>query len=136
MADLQDGRIKQYFFRPGSITAASNGRFETFSDKTEIINGELKSIVFLANNYADAGSFFIFESGLGNSGTGVNGLFMRIVAENKNRTYYPFDYGSTDIINSGSRYIHIQKIINSSIRVVGSGVGGGRSGLGIIINYI
>ena len=124
---VRPNRIKEYFFNVGSLTAASTGLFDVYSD--HVINGTIQNIFIGSNIYTNTGSILVFESG-------TNSLIMRSRAGSMLQTLYPIIYGETNQNVTGSPQAYTQNVINSHIRVVGSGVGNGASGAGIWVRYI
>lgn len=131
---VRDIRIKDYVFRTGSLTASSAGLFSVFSDHT--INGTIQNITLEDNNWTTTGSILIFTSGGENASTNVGGLIITLRAGSSPRTYYPILYGDTNQAGTGSPQAFIRPVINSPLRVVGSGLGDGTSGTSLIIRYI
>ena len=135
---VRDDRIKQYMFSPGSLTVNAAGSGTVYSDHS--INGTIKNIIGLDNNYTTTGSILIFASGLANSGTGLGELILTLRAGSMiNKDYYPFAYGALnqEAIASGTTgAVFQQKVIHAPLRLAFSGCGNGTSGVGLIINYI
>lgn len=131
------GTIEEYRFELADLSASSAGLFDLYS--THSINGTIESITFLNNSFAAAGSLLIFPSGLQNSGTNTGGLVIRTRAGSTNTTIYPrtYTYDNQFVIGSGTSDSAREKIVvNEPIRLVGSGLGNGTSGIGVIIRYV
>ena len=130
------GRVEELKFTVGSLTANSAGLFSVFSDRP--INGHIDNIYLFENNHTTTGSYLILTSGLYNSGTALGGLIITLRAGSFNQDYHPQVYPSSNqsVLISGptgiSSYSHG---VNDVIRIVGSGLGDGTSGLGIRILY-
>ena len=131
---VRSNRVKEYIFRLGSITASSAGLFSTFSDYS--VNGTIQSVQILDTSYSDTGSLILFESGTGNSGVGLSGRIIRLRAGSENQTFYPFVYADNNAAATGSPQTFAQNVINAPLRLVGSGLGNGTSGLGVVVKYI
>ena len=124
---VRPNRIKEYFFSVGSLTAASTGLFDVYSD--HVINGTIQNIFIGSNTYTNTGSLLFFASG-------TNELIMRSRAGSMLQTLYPFVYPDNNQNATGSPQAFAQRVINSTIRVVGSGVGNAGSATGIWVRYI
>ena len=131
---VRSERVKSYFFPIGSLTADSDGLFNIYSNHN--LNGTIQSVVFQTNNYTTTGSIILFASGLGNSGTDLNEQILKIRAGSTSQTFYPVVYGEQNNNVTGSPQAFIQTVIQSPLRVVGSGLGDSKSGLGIQVYYI
>lgn len=119
------------------MTSDADGLFNVYSDHT--INGTIKSVNFLDGNYTATGSILVFASGLGNSGTALNELIMRFRAGSENQTFYPYVtmFDNQGVTGSFTNHlITTENIIHAPVRLVGSGLGDSKSGVGLIINYI
>lgn len=127
-------RIKEYRFSLGSLTASAGGLFNVYSDQA--INGTLQNIYFGDNSYTATGSLLVFASGTGNSGVGINDLFMRVRAGSSNTTLYPFVYPENNQNTTGSPQAFTQPVMNSTLRIVGSGLGNVTSGLSLVVRFI
>lgn len=94
------------------------------------VNGTVKKIAFDAGNMTATGSLYVRASGavLENIWS-YNALDTDVVA-------YPFVYpvGANNL--TGSPQAFTERIINTPLLVTGQGMGGGKSGLGLIIYYI
>lgn len=131
---VRENRIKEYIFSIGSLTADANGRFDVFTDHT--INGTIQSVSFLDANYTATGSLLLFQSGLLNSGTNGNDLVLKLRAGSENSVFYPVAYGELNTNTTGSPQAFTQMVVHAPLRLVGSGLGNGTSGLGYIVRYI
>lgn len=131
---VRDVRIKSYNFPIGSLTADANGRYSVYSEYP--LNGTIQNVTILDTNYTATGSVMLFESGLGNSGTALNGQILKIRAGSENSTFYPVTYGELSNNVTGSPQAFTQHVIQSTLRIVGSGLGNGTSGIGLRIYYI
>lgn len=122
------GTIEEYKFVVSDLTANAAGLFDLYSNRS--VNGTIQNISFLNNTFTATGSLMVFASGTENE------FFMKIRAGSTNQVYYPFVYTYDNNQTTGSPNIATQRVVNSPIRIVGSGLGNGTSGLGIIIRYI
>lgn len=124
---MKDIRIKEHRFDSGSITSNSNGLFNVYSDQS--INGVLQSVTLSPNSYTETGSILLFESGT------FNTLLLQLRAGSVG-TCHIFTYGTDQQGVTGSPYAFVQPVLNGPLRVVGSGLGNGTSGLAIVARYI
>lgn len=126
---MRPNRIKEYMFSIGSLTADANGRFEIFSDCT--INGTIQKIEYAATaSWAAAGSILVTISGPNEQIWYYSGACQTAT------TVYPFVYGQNNANITGSPQVAVRRVINSPLRIVGSGLGAGKSGLGLTVYYI
>lgn len=132
---VRDIRIKEYVFRVGSLTASSAGLFDVYSDHT--LNGTIVNISVGSNTYTNTGSLLFFQSGT-NNGINNEDLILQLRAGSKIQTFYPVQVGHylTNLATSAGSTAFIQNIINAPLRVVGSTVGAGTSGLYVVVRYI
>lgn len=134
----RDVRVKEYIFPIGSITSNAAGSLSVFSDHT--LNGTIQNVEWVAGNHAAAGSILLFASGIGNSGIGLAGQIMNISGISVNSVNYPsaqfVDLNGAVLSGLDSISPPVQHVINSPLRVVGSGLGDSKSGLALIVRYI
>lgn len=135
---VRDSRIKHITFTPAQLTSDSAGSFSVFSDQP--INGTIQSIEWDESNYTTTGSILVFASGLGNSGTGLNGQIMNVSGVSIHSLNYPSvlpkDIDGVGLSGASSVSPHFQHIVDGPIRIVGSGCGATKSGLGLTVRYI
>lgn len=129
---FKSGRIEEYRFSMGSLTANSTGHFDVYSAQS--INGVVQSILLNANSHTTTGSYLIFVSGLANSGTALGDLIITLRAGSTG-VFYPITYGRTNQAGTGSPQAFEQFAINGPVRIVGSGLLADSSGLGLVITY-
>lgn len=127
-------RVKEYFTNAtGSLFSNAGGVINYHTDQS--INGQIQKISFYAGNYTATGSFVISVSG-----TGEQLLSYTSGTANGNvaggGTVYTFVYPSDANNNTGSPQAFVQQSINGPIRIIGSGLGAGKSGAGINISFI
>jgi len=131
-------RIKHLTFTPAELTSNAAGSFSVFSSETII--GTIQSIEWDVSNYTTTGSILVFASGLGNSGTGLAGEIMNISGISLHSLNYPsvlpVDLDGASLSGASSVSPHFQHIIDAPIRIVGSGCGDSKSGLGLTVRYI
>ena len=125
-------RIKEYIFSVGSLTANSDGLFNVYTDHS--LNGTVQSVSVGSNTYTNTGSLLIYVSGTDNSTQ--NDIIMRIRAGSMMQTFYPVVYGTLNTNVTGSPQAFEQNVLNGPLRVVGSGLGNGTSGLTLKVRYI
>lgn len=130
---VRDNRIKTISFPAGSLVADAAGLFDVYTHYPP--NGTIQKIEFKGGNYTATGSMLLSVSGTGetllnfSSGTDQGNLADGTIV-------YPhvftFDVNSV----TGSPNIASQRVINDLVRLVGSGLGNGKSGLGVNVVYI
>ena len=129
---VRENRIKFVNFPLGSLTANADGLFSVYS--REDPNGFLKSIQILSNTFGANGSLFLIKSGTEEvlwrkeGSAGVSGITHPKVrsVDDVNLT-----------ISGGNGYVDFSDItLFGKLRLIGSGLGNGTSGLGINIEYI
>ena len=128
------GTIEEVQLGVGSLTANGDG---LFSVHTQSINGTIQSITLGSSIHANTGSYLFFVSGT-NSAVG-NDLILRIRAGSYMQSFYPRTYTHDNQLAIGSGTSDSARerfVLNSPIRVVGSGLGADTSGLYINIKYI
>lgn len=125
-------RVKEYIFSTGSLTANSDGLLSVYSDHS--LNGTIQSISVGSNTYTNTGSYLIYASGTDN--VNQQNLFIRFRVGSMLTTLYPIVYGDTNQQGTGSPQAFVQNIINAPLRVVGSGLGNGTSGVNLTVRYI
>lgn len=132
--------IKSYTFTSANLLSNLNsGTISVYSDYP--INGELKRISVVPGNWDDEGSLWLSQSGASYtpgililiSGTAVN------LGVSTAKSYYPAAYPSyTNAFTAdgiGSPNILMPLINTEKLKLIGSGLDLGKSGLGIIIDY-
>lgn len=132
---VRDLRIKDYVFNIGSLTSASTGLLDVYSDHT--INGQIQSIAVGSNTYTNTGSLLIYISGTDNSVQ--RDLILRLRVGSMMTTFYPNVNPIDSQMALGSATTAIspfQYISNAPIRIVGSGLGNAASGLYLQVRYI
>lgn len=132
---MRDNRVKSYEFSIGSLTADSAGLFSVYTD--HVINGTIQSVSIGSNTYTNTGSLLLFESGTTN-GINNEGLILQTRAGSKIQTLYPIQVGNylTSTATSAGSTAFIQNVVNSPLRLVGSALGNGASGLYYVVRYI
>lgn len=126
---VRPNRTKEYSFTVANLTAgAGTNHVDVYTD--HVINGTLQKISYYDGNWAANGSLMIF----------VSGAVQETIWVYKNATadqvVYPFVYPINSVNVTGSPQVGVQPVVNSLLRVVGSGVAAGKSGLGLTIYYI
>ena len=132
---VRDLRIKDYTFSVGSLTADTDGLFNVYSDYS--LNGTIQNISFGSNTYTNTGSFLFYVSGTDN--VAQKDLILRMRVGSMMTTIYPrtYTFDNQQIIGSAtSDNARENFIINSPLRLVGSGLGNATSGLYVTIRYI
>lgn len=125
---VRPNRIKTYKFQPNELTSDSNGNLSVYSDRP--INGTIHKIVFEAGNYTSTGSLWTFVSGTSNEQIYLKkGVSSNFVA-------YPFVYTEDLSSATGSPYAFNYRVAQDHLCIAGSGLGNGKSGLGLTIHYI
>jgi hypothetical protein len=130
---LKSGRIEEYRFSIGSLTASAGGLFDVYSSYP--INGTIDSIGLGSNTFTNTGSLSIFLSGTDN--VAQTNLIIRLRAGSYMQTFYPF---VQMVDNQGVAWtagsVQTKQVISSDLlRVVGSGLGNGTSGLYVTVRY-
>ncbi len=131
---MRDNRIKSYRFPLGSLIASAGGIIDIYTPHT--LNGTLQSIQLVAGNFTATGSFDLTVSGTGEtiwsiiSGTNTNNI---AVSDTVFPRAIPRD--TTNLSLSGANYF-TEIVMNSDLRLIGSGLGNATSGLGLNIQYI
>ena len=137
---VRENRIKDCVFPAGSLTGASTGRFDSYSDHA--VNGRLQSIYFKAGNLAPAGSLFVLISGMGNESQILSCISGTTIGHHLGESWVVFPRATTvrtdmSTISGANGYNEFGEIwINSIIRVVGSGIGTGSAASGLTLIYI
>lgn len=124
--------VEEYLFPVGEITASAGGLFDVYSDRS--INGLLWGVSILENTFSANGSLILAISG----DTGEE-IWRREGTASTSGTSYPRAQlrFTDDSLISGTNAIQVDNIIlNSVLRLTGSGLGNGTSGLGIKITYL
>ena len=132
---LRENRIKNYRFNIGSLTANSDGLFSVYSDHA--INGTIHSVSVGSNTYTNTGSLLLFQSGTDN-GTNNQDLILQLRSGSRIQTFYPIQVGNylTSISTSAGSTAFVNFVINGPLRLVGSALGDGTSGLYYDVRYI
>ena len=126
---VRENRIKNISFPVGSLTASSAGRFNVYSEQP--FNGVIKKIQFEAGNYGANGSIFVNISG------GVSEqILLKKGGTNADFTSYPLVYGVDNVNATGSPSMFTEYVGQSTIQLIGSGLGATKSGLGLTVYYI
>ena len=127
------GTVEEYKFTVGSLTAVGS-----FLDvyTSHPINGTVQSISVGSNNFVNIGSLAFYFSGTNNSVE--QDLILRIRAGSLMRTFYPFvqQVDNQSLAWTAGSVQTTQVVGNSPIRIVGSGLNDGQSGLYVVIRYI
>lgn len=130
---VRDLRIKEFRFESTDLTASAAGRFDSFSNRP--LNGTVQKIELLGGNFAATGSIQITISGTGEIIMDlVSGTSQGNVADGTQ--IYPHVYTFDNSVTTGSPSSATQRTMHDLIRVVGSGLGNAKSGLGLNIIYI
>lgn len=132
---VRDIRTKEYIFNVASLTADSAGLFNSYSDHT--INGTIHSVSVGSNTYTNTGSLLLFVSGT-NNGINNEDLILQLRAGSKIQTWFPIQTGHyfTSLPTGAGSSAFVQNIVNAPLRLVGSAVGNGTSGLYVVVRYI
>ena len=132
---IRENRIKNYRFTVGSLTANSDGLFSVYSDHS--INGTIHSIYAGSNTYTNTGSLLLFQSGTDN-GTNNQDLILQLRTGSRMQTFYPVQVGHyfTSIPTGAGSTAFVNFVINGPLRLVGSALGDGTSGLIYDVRYI
>ena len=132
---VRENRIKSYKFQ-GTDTVAGTLVLNAYTEHP--VNGLLQSIQVEANNFAAAGSLYLSISGTGeNIWALTSGTTPGMTSESGNyvvRTNARGDTNSAWDLGAGVG-IPVEYPLLGNLRLHG-GVGPGKSGLGISINYI
>lgn len=126
---VRPNRIKEYTFSPGSLTSTAGGTLSSFSDHS--INGTIQKIYFDAGNHTATGSIFIFTSG-----ANAEQIWLKKDNLDTDQLVYPFVYAVDNTNTTGSPQAFTQRVINGPLRVLGSGLGASKSGLGLTVFYV
>lgn len=129
---LRPNRVKEYIFSTGSLTANADGLFSVYTDHS--LNGVIQSVTLGSNTYTNTGSVILYVSGTDN--VAQNDRIMTLRAGSMMQTFYPVVYGTLNSAVTGSPQAFEQNVINGPLRVVGSGLGNGTSGLTLVVRYI
>jgi len=133
-------RIKTYTFTPTDLTS-SLGSLTTYSNYA--INGEIKRISVDTGNWTATGSLWIRQSG-----TSLQPAILMLksgtTAYGSKQPIYPGEYasytasgtGTNTAVQVGSPNMMFPLICTEKVIIEGSGLGTGKSGLGIIIDYM
>lgn len=124
--------VEEYTFPVSEITANTAGLFDLYTDRS--INGMLWSITVLESTFAANGSLILAVSGE----TGEEIWRRNGTASTSGTSYVRAQLRLTDnALVSGTGNMPVDNIaLNSILRLTGSGLGNGTSGLGIKIIYL
>lgn len=134
---VRDLRIKSTIFTPADLTSDSDGNLDVFS--TRPLNGTIQKLQWEGGNSTATGSLYITISGTVSEDiitTFRSGTQFGNVAGNF--TKYPVTQvveqalGSNVAVTDAGK----QTVINSLVRIQGSGLGNAKSGLGFTVFYI
>jgi len=132
---VRDNRIKEYVFPPGSLLADAAGLFDVYSD--HVINGTIHQIIIGSYSYGTTGSLILFESGIE---TSFNGRQLIRNTNASNNHFYPLRFGeinTNSVITSGTNFFTmVPQVVNSQLRLVGSGLVANSSGTYYAVRYI
>lgn len=131
---VRENRIKTIRFPAGSLVAPSTGRFDIYSPY--VLNGTIQKVAFLGGNYTATGSFLVTVSGTTEPILNfTSGTTQGNVAAKSFVYTHVFTHNESAV--TGSPTIATQRVLGGEIvRITGSGLGNGTSGLGIEISYI
>ena len=131
---MNDHRIKCYRFRAGSdLLASSAGLFDSYA--LWPIPGTLKGIQFMSNNYTATGSLFLTMSGTRETiWSCVSGTLTGNISQTGLIT--PVSLAKSTLNESGTTIGYTEIPVYGQLRLVGSGLGNGKSGTGFNILYI
>ena len=140
---LRANRIKHIKFGSGSLTSPAGtsiaGALDVYSRSP--INGVIQRVIFEGGNYTATGSLWIKESGTHYEPPIY--FFQSGAAQSFGVAdpgdYYPVRIAAslkTSWIGSGTLDMSFQPAIKGIVHVAGSGLGTGKSGLGLTIEYI
>lgn len=135
---VRDLRIKSIKFTPANLTSDGDGNIDVYSATP--INGTVHKVQWEGGNSTATGSLYISVSGVVPEFI-IDTFRSGLVAHShvgSSWTKYPIApsvekvLGSAIAITDGGN----QVVVNSLIRVQGSGLGDGKSGLGFTVFYI
>jgi len=130
---VKDNRIQTYRFATSSLIANADGNIDIYTSYP--LNGNLKSIQNIAGNQTATGSLVFSLSGTGET---IFSLISGANCVSVNFTTYPRAPASnTSNVSIGSAVgdFYVEIPLDTVIRVVGSGLGNLKSGLGLNITY-
>ncbi len=127
--------IKKYTFTPANLTSTL-GSLTVYSDYA--LNGVIKRVSYIDGNWTATGSLWIRQSG-----THWLPEILMIKGTAATKSYYPGDYPTyteqdstkPSVLQLGSPYAMTPLVITEKVMIEGSGLGTGKSGLGIVIEY-
>jgi|TARA_R100000501_G_C2565729_1_gene74574 hypothetical protein len=126
---VRSNRIKEFKFTTSDLIADASGNIETYSERP--LNGTIQKVIFEAGNYTATGSLYVNISG------GVSEpVWQKINNVNADSVAYPTVYTEDNEATTGSPDSFTQRVINSTVQIVASGLGSGKSGLGLTVYYI
>jgi len=131
--------IERYIFTPANLTSAA-GLLSVYSDYA--LNGEIKRIIVDTGNWGATGSLYIKQSGADISPK-ILQLISGTDAYGSEKPIYPGEYPSNTgmgaaintAVQIGSPNAMVPLIVTGKVLIEGSGLGAGKSGLGIVIEY-
>src|SRR3990167_8108674 len=128
----QTGRIEELRFETAQLIGIGS-YFDSYS--TRSINGTIESISLGSNNFVNIGSLLIYFSGTNN--VADQDLILRIRAGSMMQTVYPFiqQIDNQGVVWNAGSVQTTNFIGNSTIRIVGSGIGDTKSGTFVVIKY-
>lgn len=131
---MRPNRIKTYTFTPTELTASAGGTLSLYTNHS--LNGMIQKIEYLGGNQTATGSLIFTVSGTGeNLFNFKSGTIPGNVASGLSANYL-FTYAENSAGATGSPQAFTQYSINGVVRIQGSGLGNGTSGLGLNIVYI
>ena len=135
---VRENRIKNINFPIGSLTSSTGGIVDVYSEQP--INGKVEKITWQGGNHTATGSVEIRISGA------VSELLFSLTSGTSqgcvetNNIWYPRAQVTNTTAPLGvaatSGGIWTEHITNSTINIIGSGLGNGKSGLGLTVYYI
>jgi hypothetical protein len=126
---VRSNRIKEFKFTTADLVADASGNIETYSENP--LNGTIQKVVFEAGNYTATGSLYVNVSG-----AVIEPVWQKINGVNADSIAYPTIYTENNEGTTGSPDSFTQRVVNSTIQIVASGLGNGKSGLGLTVYYI
>ena len=126
---VRETRIKNYTFSVGSLTSASNGRLDAYSERP--LNGTIQKVSFGAGDYSANGSITVTISGAVSEP-----VWEKIGTVNADSLQYVSVFPVDNLGATGSPDTMVQRVINSTIRIQLSGCGDTKTASGLTIFYI
>ena len=137
---VRDNRVKRYSFQGAELlasTGTASGIIDIFSSHD--LNGELRVVQVLGNNYNATGSVFLMISG-------TNEIIWQLISGtatemiSSTSAYLPMASArttqNTNLSGAGGAGVWTSFPIFGPLRLVGSGLGSGKSGTQINIGYV